>query len=65
MGPRPDLFADGNETLRSAMQMQKAKPAGIAQAQRSIRKQLALRPGDMESQGTVPGLSGATSNDRI
>lgn len=49
MDPHPDLFADGNETVASAWPIQKAKPIGIARVQWPNRKQLELRPSDLES----------------
>lgn len=49
MDPRPDLFADGNETSATALPIQKAKPVGIARVQKPNRKQLELRPSDLES----------------
>ena len=49
MDPHPDLFADGNETSGSALPIQKARPVGIARVQKPNRKQLELRPSDLES----------------
>ena len=49
MDPNPDLFADGSETSASALPIQKAKPVGIARVQQPNRKQLELRPSDLES----------------
>jgi transposase len=49
MDPHPDLFADGNETSGSALPTQKARPVGIARVQKPNRKQLELRPSDLES----------------
>lgn len=45
----PHLFVDGNETSASALPMQKVKPVGIARVQQPNRKQLELRPSDLES----------------
>lgn len=49
MDPRPDLFADGNENSATASPIQKARPVGIARVQKPNRKQLELRPSDLES----------------
>lgn len=49
MDPPPHLFVDGNETSASALPMQKVKPVGIARVQQPNRKQLELRPSDLES----------------
>ena len=49
MDPRPDLFADENETSATALPIQKARPDGIARVQKPNRKQLELRPSDLES----------------
>jgi len=49
MDPRPDLFADENETSATALPIQKARPVGIARVQKPNRKQLELRPSDLES----------------
>ena len=46
---RHDLFADGNEASGSALPIQKAKPVGRARVQQPNRKQLELRPSDLES----------------
>ena len=49
MDPRPDLFADENETSATALPIQKARPDGKARVQKPNRKQLELRPSDLES----------------
>ena len=49
MDPHPELFADGNETSGSALPTQKVKPVGRARVQQPNRKQLELRPSDLES----------------
>jgi transposase len=49
MDPRQDLFSDGNERSGSALPIQNAKAVGIARVQRPNRKQLELRPSDLES----------------
>jgi transposase len=49
MDPCPDLFADGSEVSATALPIQKVKPAGIARVQGPNRKQLELRPSDLES----------------
>lgn len=48
MDPRPDLFADKNETSATALPIEKAKPVGIARVQKSNRNQLQLCPSDLE-----------------
>ena len=49
MDPRPDLFADENETSATALPIQKARPDGKARVQKPNRQQLELRPSDLES----------------
>ena len=49
MDPHPDLFADENETSATALPIQKARPDGKARVQKPNRKQLELRPSDLES----------------
>jgi len=49
MDPYPDLFADENETSATALPIKKARPVGIARVQKPNRKQLELRPSDLES----------------
>jgi len=49
MDPCPDLLADENQTSATALPIQKAMLVGIARVQKPNRKQLELRPSDLES----------------
>ena len=49
MDPHADLFADGNEPSVTGFPTPKAKPVGKARVQQPNRKQLELRPSDLES----------------
>lgn len=49
MEPHPELFSDGSETSAAVPPLREEKPKGAARVQRPNRRQLELRPSDLES----------------